>query len=117
MTTMQIDVTTDNHVEGGEALVDHVQTVVKNSLARFGNRVTWVEVHLGNENSRKSGGAWCGIHAKLAGLNTMNVDARADYLHVAIDAAANKLLHAIDHAIGKKEISKKRTSQTIEIEV
>lgn len=111
---MQIEVTTDNHVTGGEALVDHVQAVVENSLARFGNRVTWVEVHLGDENSRKSGGAWCGVHAKLAGLNTVNVDAQADYLHVAIDVAANKLVKAIDHAIGKQESSKKRLATVFE---
>jgi ribosome-associated translation inhibitor RaiA len=114
---MQVEVTTDNHVAGGQALVDHVQTVIENSLARYGNRVTWVEVHLGDENSRKSGGAWCGIHAKLAGLNTVYVDAQADYLHVAIDAAANKLVKAIDHAIGKKESSKKRLTQAVESEI
>lgn len=113
---MQIEVTTDNHVQGGEGLTTHVTDVIEGTLARFGNRVTWVEVHLGDENSRKAGGAWCGIHAKLAGLDTINVDAQADAVHKALDAAATKLLAAVERVIGKKEGSKKRLTMTAEFD-
>lgn len=105
---MKIEVNTDSHVSGGEALSSHVKSVVEDTLDRFGDRVTWVEVHLGDENSHKVGGAWCGIHAKLAGLDTVNVDAQADVVHAAVDAAAEKLLKVIDRTIGKKEDAKKR---------
>jgi ribosome-associated translation inhibitor RaiA len=105
---MQIQVTTDNHIEGSDRLDNHVQTVVEDALERFGNRVTWVEVHLGDENSHKSGGAYCGIHAKLAGADTFNVDAEAPNLDQALDAATDKLLKVIDRTLGKKEDPKKR---------
>lgn len=105
---MKIEVNTDSHVSGGEALSSHVKAVVEDSLARFGDRVTWVEVHLGDENSHKAGGAWCGIHAKLAGLDTVNVDAQADVVHSAVDAAAEKLLKVLDRTTSKKEHPKGR---------
>jgi ribosome-associated translation inhibitor RaiA len=112
---MQIEVTTDNHVKGGEGLTNHVTDLIEDTLDRFGNRVTWVEVHIGDENSSKAGGAWCGIHAKLAGLDTINVDAQADVVHLAVDAAATKLLTAIERVIGKKESSKKRLTMSAEV--
>ncbi|HEX6960249.1 MAG TPA: HPF/RaiA family ribosome-associated protein [Lacipirellula sp.] len=106
---MQIEVTTDNHVDGSEQLSTHVRSVVEDALGRFGNRVTWVEVHLGDENSRKTGGAYCGIHAKLAGADTFNVNAESATIDQALDAATDKLLKVIDRSLGKKEDPKKRS--------
>ena len=105
---MQIEVTTDNHVAGSDALNSHVQSTIGEALERFGDRVTWVEVHLGDENSHKTGGARCGIHAKLAGIDTINVNANAATLDQAIDLATDKLLKVIDRTLGKKEDPKKR---------
>lgn len=106
---MQIEVTTDNHVPGSESLSARVRSVVEDALGRFGNRVTWVEVHLGDANSHKSGGAYCGIHAKLAGAETFNVDAESATIDQALDAATDKLLKVIDRTLGKREDPKKRT--------
>jgi ribosome-associated translation inhibitor RaiA len=106
---MQIEVTTDNHVAGGEGLSTHVQSVVEDALGRFGDRVTWVEVHLGDENSHKSGGAYCGIHAKLAGADTFNVNADSATIDQALVAAADKLLKVIERTLEKKEDPKKRS--------
>jgi ribosome-associated translation inhibitor RaiA len=107
---MQVQVVTDNHVQGSDRLSGHVESVVEDSLGRFGNRVTWVEVHLGDENSHKSGGAdkWCGIHAKLAGLDTLNVNAQAATVDQAIDDAVDKLVKVIDRTVGRKEDPKGR---------
>jgi ribosome-associated translation inhibitor RaiA len=105
---MQIEVTTDNHVAGSDRLNQQVQSVIEDALGRFGERVTWVEVHLGDENSHKTGGAYCGIHAKLAGAETFNVDAESDTVDQALDAATDKLLKVIDRTLGKREDPKKR---------
>jgi hypothetical protein len=85
-----------------------VQAVVGDALARFGDRVTWVEVHLGDENSHKTGGAYCGIHAKLAGAETFNVNGQSGNIDQALDAATEKLLKVIERTLGKKEDPKKR---------
>ena len=105
---MQIEVTTDNHIEGSDRLTTHVQTVIGDALSRFGDRVTWVEVHLGDENSHKTGGVYCGIHAKLAGAETFNVNGQSGTVDQALDAATDKLLTVIERTLGKKEDPKKR---------
>jgi ribosome-associated translation inhibitor RaiA len=100
---MHIQVTTDNHVTGGEGLTHHIETVVGDTMKRFGTRVTRVEVHLGDHNSHKGGAQWCNIEAKLAGLQPLAARAEAPSLNQAIDSAAAKLLKVLDHAIGRKE--------------
>jgi hypothetical protein len=106
---MQVEVTTDNHVRGSEELNARVRSTVEDALGRFGNRVTWVEVHLGDENSHKQGGVWCGLNAKLAGLETFNVSSDAGSLDQAVDDALGKLVKVIDRTTGRKEDPKKRT--------
>jgi ribosome-associated translation inhibitor RaiA len=114
---MQILVVTDNHVSGSEGLETYVQSVVASALERFGNRVTRVEVHLGDENSHKSGGEWCAIEAKLAGLQPITVNDNSGNLNRSVDNAVEKLLRALEHAIGKKEDAKPRVSASREREL
>jgi ribosomal subunit interface protein len=108
---MQVEVVTDNHIEGSEKLSGYVKTVLEDALARYGDRVTWVEAHLGDENSHKSGGSdkWCALHAKVGGMPTVNVNAEAPSIDQAIDGAADKLVKALDRQIGKKQDHKGRT--------
>jgi ribosomal subunit interface protein len=105
---MQIQIVTDNHVGKSEGLKRHVESVVANALERFGHRVTRVEVHLGDENSHKTGGEWCAMEAKLAGLQPVTVNAQASNLDQAIDAAADKLVKVLDRTIDKKQDPKGR---------
>jgi ribosomal subunit interface protein len=107
---MQIHVVTDNHVTGSEGLQNHVESVINAALDRYSDRVTRVEVHLGDENGRKSGGEWCAIEAKLAGLQPVTVNASSGSIDQALDAASDKLLRALEHAIGRKEDSQPRAS-------
>jgi ribosome-associated translation inhibitor RaiA len=104
---MQVEVTTDNHITGSEALSARVKSVVEEALGRFGSRVTWIEVHLGDENSHKAGGIWCGVNARLAGLETFNVSGTGGDVDQAVDDATAKLVKVIDRTIGKKEDHKK----------
>ncbi|RIK87670.1 MAG: ribosomal subunit interface protein [Planctomycetota bacterium] len=110
---MQVQVTTDNHVEGSDRLSAYVDSVVRDTLGRFGNRVTRVEVHLGDENSHKSGlDKWCAMEARLAGMPPVTVNAQAGSLDQAIDGAADKLLKALDRQTGRKDDHKGRTSMS-----
>ncbi len=106
---MQIQVTTDNHIQGSAGLTEHVEAVVVDALDRFGDRVTRIDVHLGDENSHKHGGQWCTMEAKLAGLPPAAATAQAETLDQAISAAADKLLNVLDHSIGKNEHPKRHT--------
>ena len=107
---MQILVVTDNHINGSEGMQSYVQSVVGAALDRYSQRVTRVEVHLGDENSHKAGGEWCAIEARLAGMQPITVNATAGNIDQAIDSASDKLLHALEHAIGKKEDARPRAA-------
>ena len=66
---MQIQVNTDDNIEGRENLVRHIETEVGRILSRFGDQVTRVEIHLSDENAGKPGNAdkRCLMEARPAG--------------------------------------------------
>jgi ribosome-associated translation inhibitor RaiA len=109
---MQVQVHTDNHVNGSAGLTAHVESVVTGTLERFGNRVTRVEVHIGDENGHKGGehDKRCSMEARLAGLQPIAVTGQGGNVETAINAAAEKLERTIDRTLEKKYGAKGRTS-------
>lgn len=110
---MQVQVHTDNHIDGSAALKQHVESVLTDALARFGDRVTRVEVHFADENSSaKSSGDHirCGIEARLAGLEPLKVSHHGANVEHALSGATDRLETAIDRAIGRHDDPKGRTS-------
>ena len=101
---MQVQVNTDNTVEGSEGLARHVEDVVQNTLGRFGDRITRLEVHLNDVNGKKAGDDdhRCQMEARLAGLQPISVSHRADTLDQAIDGAAKKLQRVLDTTVAKR---------------
>jgi hypothetical protein len=64
---MQIQVNSDKNVDGREELVRQVEADVDGALSRFGDHLTRVEVHLGDESAGRSSGAdmRCTMEARL----------------------------------------------------
>ncbi|MGQ4650577.1 HPF/RaiA family ribosome-associated protein [Lyngbya aestuarii] len=103
---MQIQINTGHNIEGHEALATHFTDVVEESLSRFGDRLTNVDVHLSDENSDKKGGGEdmrCMIEAHIAGYQALAVTHQAETLDQAVDGAAEKLTHLIEHTLGRLE--------------
>lgn len=100
---MQVQVHTDANIEGREGLIAHVTSVVEDSLARFRGRITRVEVHLGDENSHKTGQAdkRCMMEARLEGRPPAAVTHHAPSVHQAVDGAAEKLLRLLESTLGR----------------
>ena len=100
---MQIQVNTDNNVEGSVQLVNHVRNVVESALSRFSDRITRVEVHLGDENGGKSGQAdkRCMMEARLEGRQPSAVTHHAATVDEAIEGAADKLVSLVDSTLGR----------------
>jgi len=100
---MQINVNTDRTIEKHQGLDEHVASVVKNSLGRFAEQITRVDVHLSDENSQKQldGGNKCMMEAHVAGYAPVVVTEHAVNLHQAISNAGNKLKRALDSALGR----------------
>jgi ribosome-associated translation inhibitor RaiA len=109
---MQVEVNTDNHIEGSDALSRQVESEVEAALGRFGDQIIRVIVQLNDTNSHKSGDRdkRCLMEARIAGHQPVAVSHEAAALEDAIGAAAEKLERSLDHILGKLGQKKGRTS-------
>jgi hypothetical protein len=66
---MQVQVNTDHHIKGDEALATSVRATVESALRRSSDYITRVEVHLSDENGDKRGqnDKRCVMEARLEG--------------------------------------------------
>jgi ribosome-associated translation inhibitor RaiA len=115
---MQVLVKTDNHVEGREKLIEHVEGVIRDAVDRYEDDVTHVEAHLGDANSGEKSGAddmCCMFEARVAGLKNIAVKHQAESLHLAIEGAADKLTKALESALGKLQDRQRRHPGTGEL--
>lgn len=100
---MQIQINTDHHIEGHEALAAWATGEVKSGLSRFSASVTRVEVHLSDENGHKSGpdGKRCVMEARMQGRQPLAVTHNAQTLYLTVTGATEKLLRLIDSTLGR----------------
>ena len=100
---MQIQVHSDNHIEGSARLAEWVSDSVASKLDRFEEDLTRVVVHLNDENGIKAGASdkRCQIEARPKGLQPVSVTHKAESLEFAIEGAIEKLSHALSHQFGK----------------
>jgi ribosome-associated translation inhibitor RaiA len=99
-----IQINTDSNIEGDAALVQQIKAVVMNSLERFSEQVTRVEIHLSDENSENKFGTddkRCLLEARLAGLQPISVSDQAATLEQAVDGAVKKLKRSLDSTLGR----------------
>jgi ribosome-associated translation inhibitor RaiA len=100
---MQIQVNSDNHIESSVRLEEWVRTTVESTLERYEEDLTRVEVHISDENGDKLGphDIRCQMEARPKGHQPISVTHKADSLDQAVDGAAVKLDHALEHLFGK----------------
>ena len=115
---MQVQIETDNHVEGREKLIEHVEGVIRDAVGHYQGQVTHVEAHLGDMNSGEKSGPddmRCLLEARVAGLKNIAVKHQAESLHQAIEGAADKLTRALDSALGRQQDRERRHAGTGEL--
>ncbi|WP_432672889.1 HPF/RaiA family ribosome-associated protein [Flavobacterium sp. SM2513] len=90
---MQIQFNTDKTVEGNERMQSHFSEEITESFKRFEDKITRVEVHLGDENNEKFGidDKRCLIEVRLAGKNPIAVTNHANTIEKAISGATDKM--------------------------
>lgn len=100
---MKIQLNTDVHIDGTEALAAQVNATVEQALKRFSEHVTRVEVHLSDENAGKSGqqDQRCMLEARLEGRQPVAVTDQAATLEQAVQGAAQKLARLLDSTLGR----------------
>ncbi|MDB6049751.1 MAG: ribosomal subunit interface protein [Pseudomonas sp.] len=100
---MQIQVNSDNHIESSIRLEEWVRTTVESTLEHYEEDLTRVEVHIRDENGDKPGphDIRCQMEARPKGHQPISVTHKADALDQAVEGAAEKLSHALEHLFGK----------------
>ncbi len=110
---MQIQVNTDNHINGSEELTRRVEGIVEGALGRFSDRITRVEVYLTNESSSaKSRGndMRCVLEARPASRQPITVSHDGASMEQALDGAADKLEMALNRTFDRLDEPNGRTS-------
>jgi len=110
---MHIQVNTDDNVQGREELARRMETEVNNTLGRFSDQITRIEVHLSDLNAGKSGGndKRCLMEARLAGRKPEAVSHEAGTLDEAFSEAARKLRRSLESTLGR--LSDQKGAETI----
>ena len=109
---MQVQVNTDHNVRGSEQLDLHVQSTVEASFARFGRRVTRVEIHLSDDNGDRTRGddKRCLLEARPAGLQPVVVTHVGATIDEAVAGAVDMMERLLDSTFTKLHDPKGRTS-------
>ena len=102
---MQIQINSDHHISASPEVAGRIQSLVRDTLERYSDRITRVEVHLNDLNSVKGGGSdkRCLMEARMAGVGPIDAGHEAPTLELAIDGAMEKLERAIEHKLGRIE--------------
>jgi hypothetical protein len=112
---MQVQVNTSNGVANKESLERFAADYLNGCLARFANEITTVQVQLSDENSVRNGAAdkRCMLEARMTGHEPLAVNHHAENQDLAFRGAAEKLVHLLDHKLGKLDRHDHRARETI----
>lgn len=102
---MLVQLRTDRNIEGHERLARHVENEVQSALAHYSDRLTRVEVHLGDENSAQKSGAAdkrCTVEARAAGLKPIAASHEGETVELALTGALETLKRAVGNAFEKR---------------
>lgn len=102
---MIVQINTDNNVEGHARLKAYISEELESALARFEDKVTRLEVHLGDENSDKSGvnDKRCLIEARPVNMQPVAVTNFADTTEKAFQGALDKIKKVLDTTFEKQK--------------
>ena len=101
---MIIQLNTDNHIDGTDALESRVRAMVEQSLGRFFPRLSRIEVYLSDNNSIKGGPAnkRCALEARLQNDDPLGASHDDEDVEKALRGACDKLKVLLDTRIEKQ---------------
>jgi ribosomal subunit interface protein len=100
---MEIQVNTDNNIEGKQKLEKYMTEAISEGLSRFGDMITRVEVHVSDENGNKKGpkDKRCLLEARLKGMAPIAVTSHEDNIHNAVTSSIDKMKATLNKTMGK----------------
>ena len=102
---MIIQVHTNPDVDGGHQLTQQVESLVAGVFGRFADRISRVQVHLGDENSSAKRGSHdkrCMMEARIDGAAPVAVTELAPTIEQALNGAADKLERSLDSRLDRE---------------
>ena len=106
---MQVQVHTDDNIQGGESLAQWVQEEAGTRLARFRDVLT-TDTAAGKETPKDKR---CRLEARPAGRQPVTVTCEADKTADAFTGAVDKLIRALETDLGRvKDRSARETIRT-----
>ncbi len=103
---MKIQINTDDNINQSEAQPEQTEATIRDTLDRFVDQITRVEVHLSDENSDKKSGTHdirCLLEARLERLQPVAVTDEAATVEQAVEGAARKMRRSLDSVLGKRQ--------------
>lgn len=112
---MQVQVNTSNGIENKDSLERWATDYLNESLARFAQDITRVEVQLRDTNSGKKGAddIRCTLEARITGREPVAATHHAASQDDAFRGATQRLTHLLDHTLGKLDRHQHRDRDTI----
>jgi ribosome-associated translation inhibitor RaiA len=103
---MQIQINTDKNIDGNERLVNFYTSELEKELERFDDKITRVEVHLGDENSGKFGlnDKKCLIEVRLAKKDPIAVTDYGETIEKAFFGAVEKAKKVLGTTLEKMRV-------------
>lgn len=101
---MQIQLETDKHIQGNEALKSSVDRLVSQHLERFFPYLTRIQVHLSDANGAKGGqqDKQCALEARMRNGPPVGVSHEDETVEKALVGACAKLRARLDSTIEQK---------------
>lgn len=105
---MQIQVNTDDNIEGRDALTARIEGDIRDGLSRFADQITRVEVHLSDENAKKGGSddKRCMLEVRPHGQQPMAVTHQAGTPEEACAGAVQKMQRMLQSNSGRQNTTK-----------
>ncbi|HUR89030.1 MAG TPA: HPF/RaiA family ribosome-associated protein [Ramlibacter sp.] len=112
---MQVQVNCGDGLQAKDTLERWATGFLNDSLARFRGELTRVEVQLSDEAKGKQGGQdmRCMLEARLAAHPPVAVTHMGETMDEAMRGASQRLIHALEHKLGKLDRHQHRDRETI----
>lgn len=109
---MQIQVNSNHTIQTGESFERWANTELNESLRRFKDDITRIEVHMSEENSDKASNSHkrCTMEARLAHHEPVAVNHDASSQDLAFRGASDKLKRLLEHTLDKLRDHRSRES-------
>lgn len=100
---MIIQINKDNRIEGRVGIEEYITGELEKNLARFADKITRIEVHIGDENGQNVGvnDKRCMIEARPANLQPVVATAHADTIKEAFQQASGKIKKILNSTFDK----------------